>query len=340
MAAGQEWITRCSHSRGPIEPSVRRFRVRRASVTGAPRARKTGTAVAIVMCATMCMLNRTRPYAPGEPLVAQTSNTEPTTQAMVRDTGQVSPRARSFETATRYQARPPSTMGSQKMSGRHWVNHSAAPSAGGRSWPSRDWAADSGVPAPGGGGGAVRLRATPVPVAAVSTTTSSSPIHRNARRCPAASRPIRRRRCHHASPHRTAKAPTFRASRAPYEEPRSDNSGTRRSAPSAPDTATSTRLHPARVEYRRTVGTSESPKRRRVTSSAIRPPAHTLTPSRCMACRLTALSCSSVPAACPVSAIGHRPRRATTARRPMETVRRAIRQPTETKAAMAELMVR
>ena len=59
--AGSECTVCNSHSRSPREPSSRRRRVLSARVTGAPSTRKTGTAVAIVMCWIMCMLNKTRP---------------------------------------------------------------------------------------------------------------------------------------------------------------------------------------------------------------------------------------------------------------------------------------
>ena len=72
----------------------RRGRVRNASVTGAPSAQNSGTAIPRIMCCTMCTLSSVVSYAAMPELVAKkNSPIPPTTNERVRPIGHRSPRS-------------------------------------------------------------------------------------------------------------------------------------------------------------------------------------------------------------------------------------------------------
>ena len=78
------------------------------------------------MCMTMCMLNSTRPQIPGALQVAQTNSAQPSTQQMVRPTGQASPRRRSRTTPARYSPTARTAVPTKSQSMRHAVSQSAS----------------------------------------------------------------------------------------------------------------------------------------------------------------------------------------------------------------------
>src|ERR1035437_4873761 len=97
---------------------------------------------------------------------------------------------------------------------------------------------------------------------------------------------------------------------------------TRIQALTAPDTATATKHHPARVEYRRTLTTRALPSRGHSIASASSPPTHRTDETRCTARELTAVSWLAAPAAWPCRDRGRIARMLSAARATMPERRR------------------
>ncbi len=77
--------------------------MRRASVTGAPSARNTGTHIDRIMCCTMCTLTSVVSYVDSPDVVAKKKPPIPrTTKDSVRPSGQCTPRRRRLSTPTTY----------------------------------------------------------------------------------------------------------------------------------------------------------------------------------------------------------------------------------------------
>jgi hypothetical protein len=94
--AALEWSTASSQRLG------RRWRVRNASVIGAPRAIARGTTIVRIMCWAMCTLSSVSSYPPRPESTARAAEPIPrTTNDSVRPIGQWSPRRRSRTTPHR-----------------------------------------------------------------------------------------------------------------------------------------------------------------------------------------------------------------------------------------------
>ena len=185
------------------------------------------------------MLNSTRPYTPGAPLVAHTTKIQPANQLTVRVTGQRSPRRTSLATPTPYRAMATSATGTHNESTRQAESHPSGVSSPGTptSWDPR-WE------------GALRDSATARPrVSVISATSNPASLANSAPEAGSASRreSTRRRWAQPSAPSRTAAA-TLPARRSPYVEFSPAKVPTRAAPAATPDTTTSTKHHPARVE--------------------------------------------------------------------------------------------
>src|ERR1035437_6574599 len=113
---------------------------------------------------------------------------------------------------------------------------------------------------------------------------------------------------------------------------------TRIQALAAPETATATKHHPARVEYRWTLTARAGPSRGRSIVSASSPPTHRTAQTRCTARELTAVSWLAAPAAWPCRDRGRIARMLSAARATMPERRRTTAAPAVTTIAIAELI--